>query len=302
MDRIAALEAFVRVVERGSFSAAARDLRVGQPTISKWIARLEDTFEVQLLDRTTRSVSVTDAGHALYTRGRAVLDAWESALSASGEQALRGRLRVSVPVVFGQLFLSPLLSQWMRAHPEVELEIIYSDRYVNLVEEGVDVAIRVGRPVDSSHRATLLARSSRRLVAAPAYLASHGTPESPEDLVQHRCLLHGGLSVQETWVLSLGDVRHTVPISGRLSANSSATLRYLAVEGHGVALLADWLVEQTIREGRLVPLLSDYALPSAPIRAVFASSRHVAPRVRAFVAHLEATLPNRLAQGPVSMA
>jgi len=288
MDHFDALRAYVRLVELGSFTDVAKEEQVTQPTVSKWIAALEDELGVQLLDRTTRRVRVTAAGEAFHQRALEVLGAWEEAVGATRGQHAKaeGRLRVSVPVVFGERFVAPLLSSFLSEHPAIELDLRFSDRYVDLVSEGVDVAVRVGRPVDSSYRARLLAETPRRLVASPAFLERHAPPENLAALGELPCLLHTELGSFQSWELKKGE-GHTIAVTvqGRVSANHSATLAKLAIAGHGVALLASWLVDDAIADGRLVRLLPDYEPPPAPIQALMASTRHV-PSVRAFVEHL----------------
>ncbi len=285
MDRLSALRAYLRVVELGSFSAAARSMGIGQPTVSKWVAALEDTLAVQLLHRTTRAMVVTDAGERFATHAREVLAAWDEAVGAAGHARgrLSGRLRVSVPVVYGQRRLLPHLTAWAERHPALALDVSFSDGYVDLIGAGVDLAVRVGRPVDSSHRARLLVRSARRLVAAPRYLERHGRPSTPADLAAHACLVHRGLDTRATWVLRRGEVAHPVEVDGRLCADNSAALASWAEAGLGIALLADWLVDEAIAAGRLEALLPDHALPPAPVRAVWPATRYVPTRVRAFV-------------------
>ncbi len=288
MDHFEALRAYVRLVELGSFTAVAKEQQVTQPTVSKWVAALEDELGVQLLDRTTRGVRVTPAGEAFQQRALEVLGAWEEAVGATrGQHAkAQGRLRVSVPVVFGDRFIAPLMPSFLSEHPGVELDLRFSDRYVDLVSDGVDVAIRVGRPVDSSYRARVLADTPRRLVASPAFVESHGAPDSLGALAELPCLLHSGLGTQQSWELAKDGATRSVSVQGRISANHSATLAKLAVAGHGVALLASWLVDDALADGRLVRLLPDHEPPRAPIQALMASTRHVPSRVRAFVDHL----------------
>ena len=284
MDRMLLLEAYVRLVEVESFSQVARDLRVGQSTVSKWIAALEEEVGVPLLQRTTRSQRVTDAGQRFYERARSILDQYAEAIDDLRQRApqVRGRLRVSVPAVFGHRHILPHLPAFLDAHPELEVELRFSDRYVNLVEEGVDVAVRVGLPVASSLTGRRLGGTARRLVAAPALPAlAH-----PSELAERPCLLHTGLS-GAVWTFQRGEAQVRVPVRGRVAADSSEALLAPAVAGHGAALLADWLVAEDVAAGRLAVLLPDWSLPPAPIRAVTPPGRYVPPRVRVFLAHLQ---------------
>jgi DNA-binding transcriptional LysR family regulator len=272
----------VRIVELGSFTAAAADLRERQATVSRWVARLEDELATQLLDRTTRAVRVTDAGRAFYREAREVLAAWDAAVGSVREDEVVGRLRVSVPVVFGSLFVTPRVAEFARAHPGVELELRFDDRYVDLVAAGVDVALRVGRPVDSEYRARTLGSTPRRLVASPSYLDARGRPATPAALADHACLLHGGHDTRSTWAFTRGEDTTRVDVGGRLRANHSDTLRQLACEGLGVALLASWLVDPDLDAGRLELLLPGWSAPPAPVQALFSSSKHTPRPARAF--------------------
>lgn len=287
MDRLIALQAYVRLVEVGNFSRVADEMRVQQSTISKWLSALETEIGVKLLDRTTRRQRVTDAGQRFYEHARDVITRYEEALADIQQQApqLSGRLRVSVPAVFGHRYILPHLPAFLDAHPNVELEMKFSDRYVNLVEEGVDLVIRVGLPVPSSFIGRRLGGTPRRLVASPGYLAQAPALSRPADLASHRCLLHTGRS-QVIWTFHHNDTQQRVSVRGRFAADSSEALRVAACADQGVALLADWLVRADLDAGRLVLLLGTWTLPPAPIRAVTPPGRARHPRVRAFLTHL----------------
>lgn len=289
MDRLALLHAFVRTVDLGSMTAAAHELRVGQSTVSKWLVALEAEVGASLLDRTTRSHRVTPAGEALLRHARPLLDAWDSAITEAAAEvpALRGRLRVSLPSVFGQRHVLPHLGSFLDGHPELEVELLMSDRYVSLVDAGIDVAIRVGLAVPSSNRAVRIGGTERVLVASPSYLQRCGSPAEPDDLDQHHALVHS-LITSSVWTLSRAGTSIQVRPSGRVSADHSDALRLLALQGHGIALLASWLVAEDVRAGRLIALLTDWRTPDAPIRAVFPPSPTVPARVRAFVDHVAA--------------
>ncbi|ACY14051.1 LysR family transcriptional regulator [Haliangium ochraceum] len=283
MDRLTAMNAFVRVVELGSFSAAAADLRVEQSTVSKWIAALEDELAARLIDRTTRQRRVTEAGQRFYQRAREIATSYAAAAAeVQDDERPRGRLRVSAPVVFGRLFVVPAAVRFLRRYPEVELDLRMSDRYVDLVEGGFDLAVRVGAPLDSSLRARTLARSRRHLVATPRYLARCGTPERPRQLSVHACLVHSGLAPGSPWVFRRGSRTQRVRVSARFAADNSEALLAMARASLGVAVLADWLVARDLERGRLVSLLPEYELPAAPVQALSAPGRRATPTVRAF--------------------
>ncbi|MEM6292363.1 MAG: LysR family transcriptional regulator [Myxococcota bacterium] len=287
MDRISVLRAFTRLVERGSFTAVADELRVKQSTVSKWLRGLEDELGVQLVDRTTRAVHITDAGRRFYDKALTVLAAYDDALEvlAPSDDVLRGRLRVSVPEVFGRLYVVPQVTRFVRRHKELELDLTFADQYVSLVEQGFDVAIRVGRAVDSTLQAHPLASTERVLVASPGYLKQHGAPSSPKALREHACLTHSG-ALGDAWSFLRGGRTQRVSVRGRVSTNNSEAALALARSGLGLCLLATWLVDADLRSGRLVPVLEAYEAPPAPIRALTPPGRRVPTRVRAFIEHL----------------
>ena len=296
VDRLTVLEAFVRLVELGSFSAVARELRVRQSTISKWIAALEEELGATLVERTSRRRHVTEPGQRFYERARELLAAYDDAVaevSQATSGVLRGRLRISAPVVFGRLFLLPLLPAFLRQHPLVELQLSFDDRYVDLLEGGHDLALRVGRPVDSSLRARTVASSERLLVAAPSYLQRRGTPTRVEHLGEHDCLVHSGVDAT-TWRFNVDGAVVSATASGRLAADNSEALLALAKEGFGVALLARWLVAPALGRGELRPLLAGCRAPPAPVQLLMPPSGQVTAPARALVEHLAEALPPTL--------
>ncbi len=290
MDRISVLRAFTRLVERGSFTAVAQELRVEQSTVSKWIRQLEDELDLTLVDRTTRSVRVTDAGRRFHEHARVVVATYDAALDdMRGDQAqLAGRIRLNVSDVFGRLFIVPSVARFLRRHRELELDLSFGDSYVSLVEEGYDLSIRIGAPVDSSLTSHPLGTCARRLVASAGYLRSHGTPAHPRELAHHACLIHTAQGGPARWRFRHGGRRHDVAVSGRVCARNSDATRSLARSGFGVALLASWLVDADIASGRLVALLPEFKAPPAPIRALTPPGRRVPARVRALLEHLRA--------------
>jgi DNA-binding transcriptional LysR family regulator len=297
MNRIDALRLFSRLAERGSFSAAAKDLAIKQSTASKWIAELESELGVRLVDRTTRSVRLNEAGRRLLGRSRELLDAYDRLEAEFGDvdPVPRGRIRVSIPVVFGRLFVMPALAAFLARFREVSAEVVMSDRYVNLIEEGFDLAVRVGVPIDTTARGRKIAESGRLLVAAPSYLAGAGRPKVPGDLRRHECLLHGDASSNVIWRFARGSGPFVpVPVRGRFAANNSEAVLAMARKGLGIALLADWLVRDSVERGSLVALLRDYSAPAAPVYVLAPQGRFASTAIRALVEHLEATLDRSL--------
>ena len=276
---------FVRAVEAGSFSAAARTLNLTPSAVSKQIGRLEDRLGARLLNRTTRRLSLTEAGDDYFQRATRILadiaDA-ERAVALSHE-APRGVLRVSASIAFGQTQLVPLVSEFLARYPEIQVELNLSDHVIDLVDAGVDVAIRVAALPDSSHIARRIASERRIVCAAPSYLARHGTPQSPEDLAGHNCLIYSTIATED-WRFRGPDGPRSVKVASNFVANGGEAVRDLAIAGLGLARLATFLVGPAIRDGRLVPVLTDFEeRQETAIHAVYPHRRHLSPKVGAFV-------------------
>ena len=297
MDRLDAMRLFVRLVERGSFSAAARDLRITQSTASKWVASLESDLGLTLIERTTRSSRVTEAGRVFHAKAEeilAALDALRAQLVLPHSEP-KGRVRMSVPVVFGRLFVAPAVADFLGKNPKVEVDLGFNDRYVNLVEEGFDLAVRVGVPTDTSARGRRLADSGRRLVASPSYLEAHGHPRAPRDLRDHECLLHGSTNAPVIWRFGKkGSSAKAVKVRGRVIANNSDAILEMARAGLGVALLADWLVGPDLERKTLVRVLPGYDAPPAPVYALLTPGRFPSPAVRPLLDHLADDIERRM--------
>lgn len=285
MDRLTALHALVRVVKLGSFTAAADELGVKQSTVSKWVAELEATVGARLVERTTRSLRVTEAGRRLAAEVPGVHDAFEQALAAArGNAGLQGPVRLSLPRVFGRRYAVPVLAELLAREPGLELELVFADRYVRLVEEGFDLALRVGQPVDSALVVHRLARVRRRLVASPAYLETQGAPRTVAELKDHDCVLHTREGSGGRWAFEgPSGSAVVVAVRGRVAANDSEVALDLVRAGHGVALLAEWLVDADLREERLVPLLTDHGTAPVTVDALTAPGRFLSPRIRAVI-------------------
>ncbi|OAN52194.1 LysR family transcriptional regulator [Paramagnetospirillum marisnigri] len=286
--RFDCLQAFVKVAETGSFSEAARRLGLSKSMLSRQVSALEADLGVRLLHRTTRSLSPTEAGRAYLERCQRILaDLEEANLQVSRLQAVpRGRLRVSAPLSFGIGHLAGVLPAFLERYPEIELDMNMTDRHVDLVEEGWDLAVRIGRLADSSLIARRLAPIRVMAAAAPAYLARKGVPHQPQDLAGHDCLTHG-LSMTAEWRFAAEDGRSVdVAVSGRFHADNGDVLRVMALSGLGVVLLPSFFMGDDIRAGRLVPVLEGFVPQGATLNAVYPHSRHLSPKVRAFVDHL----------------
>nr|WP_321983917.1 LysR family transcriptional regulator [uncultured Lichenicoccus sp.] len=287
MDRLTRMVVFVRAAELRSFTAAAAVLGVSPQMVGKHIAALEAHLGTQLLNRTTRRQSLTAAGRIYYDRCRAVLadaEAADAAVQALGE-APRGRLRVNAPVTFGTLRLAPLLMRYLATFPEVEVELVLSDRYVDIVEEGYDAVLRLGALRDSTLAARPLAPYRLVACAAPVYLARRGEPAQPEDLAAHECLgfvASSGLALDEWSFTGAGETR-PVRIGGRYRVNDARVLRDAAVAGWGVILQAEAVVAEDLAAGRLVRVLPGWDGPVRPMHLLFPAARPLTPKLRAFV-------------------
>jgi DNA-binding transcriptional LysR family regulator len=286
MDRLDALRSFRRVVELGGFSAAARDLGLSNAAISKHVAQLEGRLGARLLQRTTRRLSVTEAGQAYYERTARLLDDLAEADDAVSlmQAAPRGTLRVNAPMSFGIQYLAPVLPDFLERCPEVSIDLAMSDRVVDLLEEGFDVALRIrsGLP-DSRLIAQKLAPVRRLVCAAPAYLARRGRPQQPADLARHDCLIYSLTDAPEVWDFDGPQGMVAIAVRGRLKANNGQALREAALAGIGIIRLPSFSVAPELKTGRLVEILSDWRIPAHEFYAVYPTNRHLAPKLRAFV-------------------
>lgn len=280
--------AFVRVVETGSFTAAAAALGVSKSQISRSVRTLEDRLGARLLHRTTRAVTATEAGSAFYSRCTRILSDLEEAEAAVVhlQAAPRGTLRVSLPQTFGVRYLVALIADFLVKYPEVRVEAGFTERRVDLVDEGVDLAVRIGALDDSSLIARKLGISNRYVLASADYLARRGRPSSPAELREHDCLMFSYQTTGTSWVFREEGEDVSVRVSGRLTANTGEALVAAACAGVGIVWLPDFLVADELRSGRLVNVFPDRLDPGLPIWAVYPHSRHLAPKVRLFVDHL----------------
>lgn len=286
MDRLANMEAFVRVAETQSFSEAARRLRTSKSLVSRHVAALEGALGVRLFHRTTPSLTLTEEGRGYYAQVTRILSEIEEANNSVSQTRVtpRGRLKVSAPMSFGTLHLAPAIPRFLARYPEVELDLNLNDRYVDLVDEGFDLGIRVGPLAESSMVARKLCALRMILCASPDYLKSHGTPQTPKDLAQHQCLCYSTNSFVPEWrLMQLNGTPWQVEISGHLHANNGDVLRSAALAGAGIAFLPSFIVGNDLQASTLVSLLADYVPADAAIHAVYPNSRHLSPKVRAFI-------------------
>ncbi|AXK81157.1 LysR family transcriptional regulator [Pseudolabrys taiwanensis] len=286
MDRLAALEAFVKVAETQSFSEAARRLRASKSVVSRQIAALEAELGARLFQRTTRSMTLTEAGRGYFERASRILADLEDAnLSVTQLQATpRGQLRVNAPMSFGLLHLAPALPDFLARYPEVDVALTMNDRFVDLIDEGFDLAVRVGKLEDSSLVARKLAPVRRTVCASPDYLKARGIPQTPDDLTHHDCLCYSNLSMAHEWrfVTEKGEP-WPVEVKGRLNVNNGDALKIAALRGLGFVNLPSFIVGSELQAGTLVTVLDTYIPQDAILSAVYPHSRHLSPKVRAFV-------------------
>ncbi|WP_367718125.1 LysR family transcriptional regulator [Nitratireductor sp. GISD-1A_MAKvit] len=286
MDTLSRMRAFVDVVEAEGFSAAARKVGKSKALLSKYVRELEDELGALLLNRTTRQLSLTEAGHTYYARAvellRDVEDLAEAVRDSSGD--VRGRIRLSAPRTFADAPVGQSLIDFAKAYPDITLEINLDDRFVDLVEEGFDVAIRVTKLSDSSLIARRLAPFRVVLCASPELLALHGEPSSPLELSQLPCIVDTNSRYRQNWPFRDGDGEIVnVPVTGRIEVNSPMAARAAALSGLGFAILPDFIADPEIRTGGLVPLLQDNAANGAGIYAIYPHRRYLPAKVRAFV-------------------
>ena len=285
MDRFDAMQAFARVVETGSYTAAAEQLEISRALASKLVQALEDQLGVRLLHRTTRRLSLTEAGQNYYQRVAEILAQLAEAEAEAAELQLepRGRLRVSAPMSFSILHLGAALADFQRKYPRVELELNLNDRVVDLVEDGFDLAIRIGRLADSSLVARRLAGSQIVAVAAPAYLAWHGMPSHPDDLAHHNCLDYTLSPRRDEWQFARGEERVNVRVRGNLHVNNGDMIALAAAQGLGVALSPAFIVHDALRRGDLVRVLPEWQLPDIGVYAVYPAGRSLPAKTRSLI-------------------
>ncbi len=289
-DLLTLFKTFLRVVETGSFTAVAAEFNTSQPTVSRQIAALEDQVGALLFQRTTRALTLTDDGRVLYEQARQTLDSVQQALGSVGRRRLApsGTLRLACPVVFGRLHIVPRLRAFLARHPEVAIDLVMNDGFTDLVEEGIDLAIRIGEITDPGMIARRIGTTRRVTVASPDYLAARGIPSRPADLAAHDCIVYSRLATGNRWVFSGEAGPVTVAVSGRFRVNNSEGVREGVLAGLGIGVVPVWHFTDEIASGRLAVILSDFEPQPLPTQAVYPSRRFLAPKVRAmidFLAH-----------------
>ena len=297
MENLSDIAVFVQVVDSGSFTSAAERLELSKSVISKYVTRLEDRLGARLLNRTTRRLSLTEAGRILYSRSQRGLEEIEAAeMEVSRlQQAPRGKLRFNTPMSFGILHIAPALRDFQQAYPDVSIDMNLEDRQVDLVEEGYDLAIRIAELPDSSLVARRLGPCRHVICAAPEYLEKFGTPRTPDELKNHNTLTYGYHDTPREWRLLASDGRYlTVTVNSNMHMNNSLALREAVLQGAGIVLTPTFIVGPDIRAGRLRSLLPNYRMLELSIYAVYPQRQHLSPKVRAFVEFMS----NRITDAP----
>ena len=284
------MKTFVRVVDAGSFSAAARLLHVGQPAVSKTVAQLEEEIQVRLLARSTQRLTPTEAGQRFYERAKIALEeADEAELAARGAgRALTGQLRISAAPTFARLHVIPRLPLFLAEHPELSVDLVLDDRQIDLIAEGIDVSLRMGSLTESGAVARRLGQSARSVVATPAYLARAGVPVIPGDLAGHETLLVSHPT--QAWSFRRGGTEASVVVKGRVRLSAAEGIRAAVLAGIGLTIASDWMFHPELADGRVVRLLTDWSLPTIDLWAVFPTGRMASAKARAFTDFVEAGL------------
>ncbi|WP_282604848.1 LysR family transcriptional regulator [Pelagibius sp. Alg239-R121] len=288
MDNVSEMDVFVRVVQSGSFSAAARSLDLTPSAISKQIGRLEDRLGARLFNRTTRRLNLTEAGTGFHERCRQILSDIEEAEQAVADllSTPRGTLKLALPAAFGKLHVAPVLAGYLQRYPDMRIDLNLNDRLIDILAEGMDLAIRIGDLSDSSLIARRLAPNRRVVCGAPAYFSGSRPPEKPQDLIAHNCLVYTYRASRNDWHFDGPEGHETVQVSGNLEANSAEALQSAVLSGVGIGLLPMWLIGADLKAGRMIEVLSEYHVPDSAVYAVYPPGRHLSPKVRSFVDYL----------------
>lgn len=293
MDRFQLMRLFVRIVQTGSFSAVARELDTTQPTVSKQLTTLERHLGARLLNRTTRGLSPTEAGAAFFDRATRILEDLQEAEASLTQLQNRatGTLRINASVAFGQTFLVPSLLEFRRKYPEIHIDLSLNDRFVDLVQEGTDLAIRFGPLEDSQLVAKNLGKSARLCVASPQYLANWGMPNAPQELASHNCITYTYTTTGNEWRFQADEAVMPLRVFGDFRANNAFAILRATVEGVGVANLPKFMVRDAVAAGALVPVLERYGPTPVEIHAVYPTARFVSSKLKLILAFLQEEVP-----------
>jgi DNA-binding transcriptional LysR family regulator len=294
MDKLEAMYVFVRIAEMGSFAGVARQMGLSNSVVTRQVAQLETALRVKLITRSTRSLTLTPAGAAYLEKCRVILDLVDAAETTLAEEreVLRGSLRISVPLTYGIKRLAPLLLEFAQQYNEVRLEMHYTDHRVNLIEGGIDLSIRITRHLADNDIVRKIAASRMKVIASPDYLAKHGCPEHPSDLIRHKCLSYSTSGGPEVWNFFVDGKLTEFPVRPRIQSNNGEALNEAAARGLGITCQPDFIVQESIATGRVKQILVDYPVPELGIYAVLPSNRQVPFRVRVLMDFLASRIAN----------
>ncbi|PSV48659.1 LysR family transcriptional regulator [Photobacterium indicum] len=297
MDQLSAMRAFVRVVQMGSFSAAAREQDTTQATISKKVAALEKKLGAKLLSRTSRELSLTEVGADYYENCVIILSELDEAEAQVRSQIAlpSGVLRVAAPVVFGRQFMAPILVEFLNAYPEIKVDLMLNDKHIDLIADGVDVAIRAKQLEDSTLVARHLFNNPLVVVASPEYLQKNTKPQNPDELKNHNCIVYSMLKSINIWHFEQENNNMSVPVTGSFRCDNGDVILQLVLDGAGIAQLPVWMVDEHIRSGKLAMVLEGYISKPLPFNAIYPQNRYVPLKVRCFIEYLK----QKLADNPL---
>ena len=289
MDVMHSMAVFRRVVEAKSFSAVARETNMSQSTVSKHIAALEERLDTKLLNRSTRSLKLTEAGKEYYHHCIRILNDFQEAEASVGKGKIKptGTLRISTGAAFGRTYMLPYLNEFFSTYPDINIDLLFDDDYIDLVKQGIDLAIRIGPLADSTLIARKIGSSPRVVVASPEYLVKHGRPKKPADLIKHNCLLYSLQKAPDLWYFnSAQEGDESIRVSGRLKASSPDAICDATMEGMGISVLCEWYARKYIKDGRLKVILQDYHPTAYDINAVYPERKFVPQKVKRMIEFL----------------
>src|SRR5215471_18484148 len=295
MDRLAAMDAFVRVVDAGSFSGAAKQLRIGQPAVSKAIVQLEERLSVRLLLRTTRGLTPTEAGRNFYERAKRSIDEADGAELAARRAAttLSGQLRIQATVAFARLHVIPRLPAFLAQHPALDVDIVLDDRNISLVEAGIDIGLRVGQRVNRALTARKIAQCERRVIGTPSYFKAAGVPRIPADLVRHQVIIYEQPLGGPTWVFRQGATEASVSVGGRVRLNTTVGVRKCVLIALGLTIASEWMFAPELKAKTVKTVLTDWSLPPVEAWVIFPAGRQTSAKARTFASFIESQMLNR---------
>jgi len=297
MDRLDSLKFFIRLVEKRGIAAAGRDFGLSPATASERLNSLEKHYGAKLLNRTTRSISLTEEGRRLLKGAQALIDEADEleAQIRLGTNQISGPIKVSTAQDLGQGHIAPLLDQFLKAHPAVRINLVLEDRHQDIITRGIDIAIRLGKSQDSTLRTRKLATNKRIVCASPEYINAHGKPKHPEELVHHNCLvMHWGHAIDNEWHFNIQGKAKTIKVSGDRAANNGLQVKQWCLQGYGIALKSIWDVDHEIKAGNLVPLLQEFQPDSnSAVQLLFPGGRQPPRRVRVLIEYLVESFKTR---------